>query len=107
MRQNITLPALQLAAAAFFATGVKADNTATAGAQAAEPQTDLFCVDQASTVVDDAQCEAAGAVTSGNFFWVQGPADAEEGDFIPPVSARSVEGHVAGGFGKRFCTNGC
>ncbi|KAI0149797.1 hypothetical protein F4776DRAFT_179809 [Hypoxylon sp. NC0597] len=99
MRQNITLPALQLAAAAFFATGVKADTAQ------AEAQTDVFCVDQTSTVVEDAQCDAAGA--AGNFFWVQGPADAEEGDFIQPISARNVEGHVSGGFGKRFCVNGC
>ncbi|OTA92497.1 hypothetical protein M434DRAFT_396379 [Hypoxylon sp. CO27-5] len=102
MRQNITLPALQLAAAAFFATGIKAESTQ------ADPQTDVFCVDQTSTVVDDAQCDAADAAgTSGNFFWVTGPADAEEGDFLAPVSARNVEGHVSGGFGKRFCPHGC
>ncbi|KAI1413987.1 hypothetical protein F5Y13DRAFT_188509 [Hypoxylon sp. FL1857] len=96
MRQQITLPALQFAAAAFLATSAQAQ---------AQAGTDTFCVDQTSTVVADANCEGANAA-AGNFFWAQGPEDAAEGDFIPPVSARNAEGYVSGGFGKRHLWGG-
>ncbi|KAI8965449.1 hypothetical protein F5Y11DRAFT_344609 [Daldinia sp. FL1419] len=84
-RQHIALPTLQLTAAAFFAAGVQAET---------------YCVDEASKVVAEAECNTDTADAAGRFFLHQGPPGLALGELIPPPAD---PGHVSGGFGRREC----
>ncbi|KAK6949469.1 hypothetical protein Daesc_009549 [Daldinia eschscholtzii] len=82
-RQHIALPTLQVAAAAFFAAGVRAES---------------YCVDGANKVVAKVECDTVGTHPAGQFFLHQGPPGLAIGDVIPPPAE---PGHVSGGFGRR------
>ncbi|KAL2198091.1 hypothetical protein P885DRAFT_76799 [Corynascus similis CBS 632.67] len=64
-REHITLPALQLAAAAFFAKTAVAE---------------IYCVDQASKIVATNNCNNADA--SAKFSFVKGPLGMALGDAV-------------------------
>jgi hypothetical protein len=88
-REHITLPALQLAAATFFAATALAET---------------YCVDQASKVVATNNCNNAGA--TGKFSLVKGPLGVALGDVI----SRSMEVDDAGKGdkgGDDCCDNSC
>ncbi|KAM4063856.1 glutathionylspermidine synthase preATP-grasp domain-containing protein [Hirsutella rhossiliensis] len=99
--EHITLPALQLAAAAFFATGC----------QAAAINTGVTdCVDKGNKAIEANKCDGAGP--TGTFFVAQGPLAADEAVntqlTVQPVNnARKAAGLfgtggiVRRGFGKR------
>jgi hypothetical protein len=84
-RGHITLPALQFAAAAFFATTALAET---------------YCVDQDHKVVAAANCDGASTV----FTEVEGPAGVAVGRVVPHRTVRVArdaapaphEGHAAG-----------
>ncbi|KAI0103528.1 hypothetical protein F4814DRAFT_100435 [Daldinia grandis] len=85
--QNIALPTLQIAAAAFFAASVQAET---------------YCVDGTSKVVAKVECDASSAHAVGQFFLHQGPPGLTVGEVIP---APAEPGHVSGGFGRRSDDN--
>lgn len=96
--EHLTLPALQFAAAAFFASG----------AQAAD-QAQTYCVDVNDTVLDIAHCE--GAETSGSFFLVDAAPGTAVGSQVTGIVGNKIDstdeaaleaaGFSTGGFGRR------
>ncbi|KAK4038598.1 hypothetical protein C8A01DRAFT_37434 [Parachaetomium inaequale] len=109
MRNHILLPALQFAAAAFFAKAAlaapTADNTDT------NTNTQTYCVDGNHRVVATSNCDDV-AVGGGKLMTVQGPPGLEIGDLHVPAGsqARNVareqqqgdddDDMVSGGFGE-------
>lgn len=86
--QHVTLPGLQLAAAAFFAAAAEANT---------------FCADPAGKVVATANCLGAD---KANFKLVEFNGDLKVGDDVPndpsnPVARDINSGLVSGGFGRR------
>ena len=87
-REHITLPTLQVAAAAFFFTSAQAKVT---------------CVDETSTLVAASNCD--GTQAANTFFLVPGRDSEIKIDAADPVARKEAgfpeTGLVAGGFGRR------
>ncbi|KKY37703.1 hypothetical protein UCDDA912_g02289 [Diaporthe ampelina] len=102
--QYFTLPALQMAAAAFFATT----------AQAQQSTNTVSCVDKENVRVEDVNCD--GSKSGGSFFLVKSKEQPAIGQVVTHITAGPVDsaapaarkaagfpeqGLVEGGFGRR------
>jgi hypothetical protein len=88
-RKHITLPTLQIAAAAFLIMTCQANT---------------YCVDGSSNaVVAENKCN--GAQPGEEFTLVEGPPGVTPGSVIPKSPKEARSGHVSGGFGKRDNNN--
>jgi len=102
--QYFALPALQMAAAAFFATTARAQ----------ESTDTISCVDKQNVRVEDINCD--GTQSGGSFFLVKSKAPPAIGQVVTELTAGPVDsaapasrkaagfpeqGLVEGGFGRR------
>lgn len=96
--EHLTLPALQVAAALFFASSVQAAD-----------QADTYCVDINDVIVDNANCD--GTASAATFFVIDGAPGSAVGSKVEGAIGTKIDstdktalangGFTTGGFGRR------